>query len=128
MKMIFATVGAAVLVLALLFGVLVSGGPDVVQAAPAAAPTPVSVTRPAGGEVQVFEIWNAQALTADTTVCVDIGSASVIDVQYQIDQGTTNTVTLTSQWSINGSLITDGVDFVAANSNPLTVTLYLAAK
>jgi hypothetical protein len=153
MKATVAGVGAGVLVLALLFGVMVGGGPNVVQAAPQAGPTPVSVTRPAGGDVQVFEIWNAEPLTADTTECVDIGAASVIDAQYQIDQGTTNTVTLTSQWSINGSLVTDGVDFVATNaadasdmvqvqafgryicpkadvtnSNPLTVTLYLVAK
>lgn len=153
MKGVIGGIVGGVLVLALLFGAMVGDGSLGVQAAPQAGPTPVSVTRPAGGDVQVFEIWNAAPLTADTTVCVDIGAASVIDAQYQIDQGTVNTVTLTSQWSINGSLVTDGVDFVATNaadasdmvqvqafgryicpkadvtnSNALTVTLYLVAK
>lgn len=144
---------AAVLMLALLvFGILAPQAP--VAAAPQAAPTPVSVTRPAVVGAQVYEIWNAEVITADTTAeCVDVGNASVLDAQYQIDQGTTNTVTLTTQWSINGSLVTDGADFVAsnaadasdmvqvqafgrflcakadvANTNSLTVTLYVLAK
>lgn len=136
----------------LMVGILAPQAP--VAAAPAAAPTPVSVTRPAVSEAQVYQIWAAQALTEDTTgACVDIGNASVLDAQYSIDQTTTNTVTLTTQWSINGSLITDGADFVASNaadasdmvqvaafgrylcakadvtnSNPVTVTLYVLAK
>lgn len=154
MKGMAVGVSVGVLVLALLFGIMVGGGPVGVQAAPQAAPTPVSVTRPAGAGYQVFELFAAAALAADTTAdCVDVGAASVLDVQYEIDQGTTNTVTLTTQWSINGSLITDGADIVAANAadasdmvqvqafgrylcakadvantNPVTVTLYVVAK
>ena len=153
MKRIFAGVGAGVLVLALVFGVLFQPQ-AAVQAAPQAAPTPVSVTRPAGDGVQGCEVWDGEPITEDTTAdCVDIGAASVIDAQYQIDQGTTNTVTVTSQWSINGELVTDGADFATsnaadasdmvqvqafgryicpkadvANSNAVTVTLYLVAK
>lgn len=153
MKQVMIVVVAGVLVLALVFGVLFQPQATV-QAAPQAAPTPVSVTRPAGDGVQVIEVWDAEVIAADTTAtCVDIGTASVIDAQYQIDQTDVNTVTLTTQWSINGELITDGVDVVAsnaadasemvqvqafgryicpkadvANTNDVTVTLYLVAK
>lgn len=153
MKRAVAAMSVSVLVLALLFGVMLAPQGDV-QAAPQAAPTPVSVTRPAGDGVQVIEVWDAVAIAADTTAaCVDIGAASVIDAQYQIDQTDVNTVTLTTQWSINGELITDGVDVVAsnaadasemvqvqafgryicpkadvANTSTVTVTLYLVAK
>lgn len=153
MKRVVASVSVGVLVLALIFGVMLAPQGDV-QAAPQAAPTPVSVTRPAGDGVQVIEVWDAVAIAADTTAtCVDIGAASVIDAQYLIDQTDVNTVTLTTQWSINGELITDGADVVAsnaadaselvqvqafgryicpkadvANTSTVTVTLYLIAK
>lgn len=153
MKQVMIVVGAGVLVLALVFGVFFQPQATV-QAAPQAAPTPVSVTRPAGDGVQVIEVWDAEVIAADTTAtCVDIGTASVLDAQYQIDQTDVNTVTLTTQWSINGELITDGVDVVASNAadasemvqvqafgryicpkadvsntNAVTVTLYLVAK
>ena len=153
MKRVVAAMSVSALVLALLFGVMLAPQGDA-QAAPQAAPTPVSVTRPAGDGVQVIEVWDAVAIAADTTAtCVDIGAASVIDAQYQIDQTDVNTVTLTTQWSINGELITDGVDVVAsnaadasemvqvqafgryicpkadvANTSTVTVTLYLVAK
>lgn len=153
MKQVMAVAGAGVLVLALLLGLVGLPQADV-SAAPQAAPTPVSVTRPAGSGAQVYEVWSSAVITADTTAaCVDIGGASVIDAQYLIDQTAVNTVTLTTQWSINGSLITDGVDIVASNaadasemaqvaafgryicpkadvtnSESVTVTLYLVAK
>lgn len=153
MKGLLGVVMAGALVMALIFGIMLAPQGNV-QAAPQAAPTPVSVTRPAGGEVQIFEVWDAVAIAADTTAtCVDIGAASVLDAQYQIDQTDVNTVTITTQWSINGELITDGADIVAsnaadasemvqvqafgrylcakadvANTNPVTVTLYVAAK
>ena len=151
------TIAGAVVVAALMLAILASmtvGDGTTASAAPQAQPTPVSVTRPASPGAQVYEIWTNAVITADTTAaCVDIGRASVIDAQYEIDQTATNTVTLTSQWSINGSLITDGVDFVTSNtadasaltqiqafgryicaqadvtnSSPVTVTLYLLAK
>lgn len=116
MKRIFGVVAVGVLMLALLVGVMLAPQGDV-SAAPQAIPTPVSVTRPASAGVRVVEVWNTAPITADTTAsCIDIGTASVIDAQYQIDQTSVNTVTLTSQWSINGSLIADGVDFVASNA------------
>lgn len=153
MKGLLGVVMAGALVMALIFGIMLAPQGNV-QAAPQAAPTPVGVTRPAGGEVQIFEVWDAVAIAADTTAtCVDIGAASVLDAQYQIDQTDVNTVTITTQWSINGELITDGADIVAsnaadasemvqvqafgrylcakadvANTNPVTVTLYVAAK
>lgn len=116
MKRIFGVVGLGVLMLAILFGVMLAPQGDVL-AAPQAMPTPVSVTRPASDGVRVVEVWNTVPITADTTAaCIDIGTASVIDAQFLIDQTAVNTVTLTSQWSINGSLLTDGVDFVTSNA------------
>jgi hypothetical protein len=123
-------------------------------AAPAAAPTPVSVTRPVGAEPKVVEVWKSRVITGDTTApCIDVGAYSVVDGQWQIDQTAVNTVTVTTQWSIDGSLITDGADLVASNgadasdiqqaqvfgrylcpmadvtnSNVVTVTLFVIAK
>lgn len=152
MKRVAIAIGALVLVAAVVFGAVFQPAVGTVQAAPAAGPTPVTVTRPAGG-IQVFEIWNDTPITADTTKCVDIGAASVIDAQYSIDQTDVNTVTVTSQWSINADLITDGINLVTdnaadasdmvqlqafgryicpkadvTNSSTVTVTLYIAAK
>lgn len=123
-------------------------------AAPAAIPTPVSVTRPSGDGVITFNPFSAEAVTADTTsTCFDVGDYSIVDVLYVIDQGTTNTLTLTSKWSIDGTTTASGVNLVAsnaadatdmtqlqvfgryfcvladvANTNPVTVTVQAIAK
>jgi len=146
-------VAVVVLVLAMVFGVMVQpqGG---ALAAPAAGPTPVSVTRPASPEYAVYELFATDVITSDTTAeCVDVGPYSVIDAQYEIDQTDVNTVTVTTQWSVTGSQMTDGLDVVASNaadasdlvqlqtfarflcakadvtnSNAVTVTLFVLAK
>jgi hypothetical protein len=152
--MISGVVVGAVLLLAVLVGAAVPPHYDVASAAPLAGPTPVSVTRPANAGYAVYELFGNDMLTADTTAgCVDVGAFGVLDAQYQIDQTAVNTVTLTTQWSIDGALLTDGVDVVTsnaadagdlvqvqpfgrylcakadvANTNPVTVTLFVIAK
>lgn len=94
------------------------------MAAPAAAPTPVSVTRPGGdGSFIVFDLFNAAPLTADTTsTCVDIGKYNVADVVYVFDQGAgvPNTTTLTTKFSVDGGTLVSGVNVVASNAADAT--------
>lgn len=104
----------AVVAFAVLVGLL---GP-VVEAAPLAVPTPVSVTKPAATQPwRSFTIWNAATFTADTdSTCYEIADFSVADIQYVIDQGTTNTTTITLRWSNDGTTLTNGVNLVASNA------------
>lgn len=113
---------AAIVALLLLVALLTAiPGYGPVAAAPAAAPTPVSVTRPmGGGEFQVVTLFNTVAITADTTSsCFDIGKFAVADVQYTIDQtladSVMNTTTLTTKWSVDGGTLVSGVNVVASN-------------
>jgi ABC-type transport system substrate-binding protein len=88
-----------------------------VSAAPQAIPTPVSVTRPAADNYITFNPFTAAALGEDTTsTCYDVAAYSVIDALYVIDQTAVNTVTLTAQWSIDGSTLVSGVNLVASNA------------
>ncbi len=115
----------AVLVPLVLFALaltMVSGGSGAALAAPAAAPTPVSVTRPGGnGAFVTFDLFNSAVITADaTSACVDIGKYAVADVQYTIDQTAVNTVTLTSKFSVDGGTLVSGVNVVASNAADAT--------
>lgn len=91
-------------------------------AAPLAAPTPVSVTRPSSEASAItFNPFSAQAVAADTTsTCFDVSKFAVIDALYSIDQGDTNTVTLTTKWSIDGTTTASGVALVSANAADAT--------
>ncbi len=101
----------------------ISGG-GAATAAPAAAPTPVSVTRPGGdGTFITFDLFNAAAITEDTTsACVDVGKYNVADVVYSFDQGAgvANTTTLTTKFSVDGGTLVSGVNLVASNSADAT--------
>lgn len=119
-KAILGVVGGGVLLLALLMG-LMGGGQGAVMAAPQAAPTPVSVTRPVSSQPQLSAIANAQVIAADTRLgCVASSNHSLMDLQYGIDQGTVNTVTLKLQFTNDtpGASATyiDGVNVVATNA------------
>ena len=99
----------------------------VAQAAPLAAPTPVSVTRPENARGPLLlKPFNNTVLTADTTAtCQDIGDYSIADVIYQVDQGTTNTITLTPKWSNDGSLLALGAAAVSANAADATEAIQI---
>jgi len=68
-----------------------------VDAAPNAVLTPVSYSG-SGMDNQKVIFFNGN-ITADARVCVDLSNYQKIDLQYVIDQGTTNTTTLKLQWS-----------------------------
>ncbi len=122
MKSLKFTLPAVALALILFVALLtaIPGAPA--AAAPAAAPTPVSVTRPGGsGQFATFTLFNSAVITADTTSsCVDVGAFAIADVQYTIDQSTTNTVTLTTKWSVDGGTLVSGVNVVASNAADAT--------
>lgn len=116
----FLTIGAALVLFALALTALAGGG-GAATAAPMAVPTPVSVTRPAGDGFITVSPWAAEVIDEDTTSsCYDVARFSVVDVLYSIDQGTVNTVTLTSKWSIDGTTLVDGVNIVASNAADAT--------
>lgn len=104
------------------FGLLVSAtGPRQATAAPGMAPTPVAVTRPAVAGYGVHTLFDARSITQTTTsTCVDVVRAATVDAVYVIDQGTTNTVTLYSMWSIDGSTLVTGTALVAGNAADIT--------
>lgn len=91
-----------------------------VDAAPAAAPTPVSVTRPAAMQSQL-STFPATAVTTDTIVgCMQSNNHSVADIQFVIDQTSVNTMTLKLQHTNDtpGSSATyiNGANIVANNA------------
>jgi len=118
------TIGAALVLFALALTALAGGG-GAATAAPMAVPTPVSVTRPAGDGYVTVAPFSAAVLDEDTTsTCYDVARFSVVDVLYSIDQtivaSTANTLTLTSQWSIDGVTLVNGVNIVASNAADAT--------
>jgi len=119
-RLVGVSVLGALVLLALALTAISGGG--AATAAPAAAPTPVSVTRPGGdGSFITFDLFNGAALTEDTTsACVDIGRYNVADVVYSIDQTAVNTVTLTTQFSVDGGTLVSGVNVVASNAADAT--------
>lgn len=122
-RTIYTIVTALVLAALVLTSIGVSFTSPTALGAPAAGPTPVSVTRPsqASAPYITFTPFNAVALTADTTAtCVDIGRYSVGDVLYSIDQADVNTVTLTTKWSIDGTTLATGANVVASNAADAT--------
>lgn len=156
MKSKFST--SALLIVGLVVALLVSiNGVPRVSAAPAAGPlavpTPVVSSR-AGRNWTPVTFLNGVAVTADTrTGCAETAAYDLLDLQYSIDQGTTNTVTLKLQFTNDEVVFVDGLTIASANtsdidnllqfqtfgrytciyvdvtnSNPLTVTLKGIAK
>jgi hypothetical protein len=121
-RLVGVSVLGALVLLALALTAISGGG--AATAAPAAAPTPVSVTRPGGdGSFITFDLFNTAVLTEDTTsACVDIGRYNVADVVYSFDQGAgvPNTTTLTTQFSVDGGTLVSGVNVVASNAADAT--------
>lgn len=102
--------------------VLSFGGPQTMTAAPAAIPTPVSITHPSAVAPEFPLFFNAAPLTADTrSSCFEVPEYSVMDVQYLIDQPTVtntqnNTITLKLQFSNDLTTFTDGAAVASANT------------
>jgi len=92
-KSFSAALGLALIALVVM---LASVGGLPASAAPAAAITPVAVKAPVNGQTSVLlTFFDGEALTADTIRCKDLGDYMVIDMEYIVDQGTTNTTTVT---------------------------------
>lgn len=89
-----------------------------VSGAPVAQITPVAVTNPLNGGTlpAPMRYFNTVAITADTRICQDLSAYRVADIQYVIDQGTTNTVTLRLQHSNDNSNFTNGQALVTNNT------------
>ncbi len=109
----------AVVAVALLFVGMLLFGLNTAQAAnpgPLAAPTPVSVSAAAAaaGEAVLF---SGSVITEDTgSARVPVAAFQRTDIQYVIDQGTTNTVTLKLQFSNDGVTWEDGATIANANA------------
>ena len=104
-------VALPVLAFALVLGTL-AGGP--VAAAPAAAPTPVSVS--AGSNTpDLFTAYTEEAIAADErSGCVDVSKFQRADVQYLVDVGTVNTTTVTMQFTNDKVTYIDGLAVASA--------------
>jgi hypothetical protein len=96
--------------------------PQAGTAAPAAAPTPVSVTLPSGPVPEYPVFFNGNGpITADTrSSCFEVPDYSVVDLQYLIDQtiadNVVNTTTLKLQFSNDLVTYVDGINVVASNT------------
>lgn len=112
-QMIFGAVAVAVLLFAVL--VLSIGGPANVTAAPAAIPTPVSIT-PGNGAPQLVTLFNANVSTADGGGSAAVVAGEKVDLQWLIDQTAVNTVTLKLQFSNDSTNWIDGATFVTSNA------------
>lgn len=114
----FATIGAGLLMLALLVSIM--AGPVVpATAAPAPAPTPASYDN--SGEAVTPLIWaNASAITADTRWCLELATHDVVDLQYVIDQTSGNVLTMTMQYSNDNSNYDAGAAVVTGNNADAT--------
>jgi hypothetical protein len=92
------------------------------NAAPQAAPTPVSVNR---GDTNwlLRTMFDGAVLTADRrSGCVETASQDLADIQFTIEQGADiNTTTLTLQHTNDAETFVDGVDVTAQNITNSTV-------
>lgn len=138
---------AAVMVVAMVFFSAFASVPSA-QAGPMAAPTP-AVSGYSAKPASELTWLAGVATTADGgSTALNVASWQATDIQYVIDQGTTNTVTLKLQFSNDNVNWTDGATLVTdnaadasvlsqaavfgkwarvyadvANSNPVTVTV-----
>jgi hypothetical protein len=116
----FALAFVVVLADAAVFGLSLSGPQDV-AAAPQAAITPVAANDPLGGGNSVLvKFYDNEALTADDQECRDLREYRTIDLEFVVDQGTTNTTTVTLEHT-NGAgsslaVNTTGQTVVSANA------------
>ena len=141
-----ALVLVALLTMTLLMGSVSASAP---QAGPQAVVTPAGQAQSVAGKLLPF--LNGAVITTGTATCSaeqNIINNAVADVQYVIDQGTTNTVTLKLRFSNDGTNWVDGdtlvtnnaadanvmlrytmlgryacVQYDATNTNPLTITV-----
>jgi hypothetical protein len=117
MKQLLIVVGVTLLAVACFFGaVVISAPPSTVTAAPPAMPTPDSASRQ-GKTPRDAIFFSARALAADTrSDCIESAGYDLMDIQYTVDQSTTNTITLKIQMSNDLVTYIDGLSAVSANA------------
>lgn len=120
-KNLLALVATAVI---LLFVGLVAFGPSRdVAAAPQAAVTPVAGVVHSGVRSDNLTFFSTEVITQDgCSALLNIQDHAKVDLQWIIDQGTTNTTTFTTRWTNTGSasnLVTDAT-VVSANTADAT--------
>jgi hypothetical protein len=147
-RIVFAACLALILVGMMVATMRVSAAPDLI-------PTPV--TNPGARSASVLapvNFYRSVAVTADGRGQIyNLSAYNILDVQYVIDQGTTNTITLKVQYSCDGVNWSDGPTIASAkaadtsdilqvnnycrytniyadvaNTNPVTITVVGVAK
>ena len=92
-------------------------------AAPMAAVTPVANVVHSGVRSDVLTFWSTEVITQDgCSALLNIQDHAKIDLQWKIDQGTTNTTTFSTRWTNTGDaddLVTDAT-VVSANAADVT--------
>lgn len=112
MKATILTITGALVLFALVL-TAIGGGPTA-QAGPLAAPTPVVSGFSAKAPTELTW-WSDAAVTEDGgSTALVVSQWQAADIQYNIDQGTTNTVTLKLQFSNDNVNWTDGATIASA--------------
>jgi hypothetical protein len=110
-----AAAGAVAVVL--LAAVLVFSAALSIQAAPLAAPTPISISYNSDNTRYPLNWFVTEVITQDTaSAAIRLADYEALDIHYVIDQGETNTVTLKLQFSNDNSNWVDGVSLVSAST------------
>src|SRR3990172_9288357 len=108
---------------------LLMPAPPAVQGAPAALLTPAVSEAQSGLAPRLVTLFSGSAsIAADTRgACFETLGARYLDIHYGIDQGTTNTTTLTLQHAIDTSISYETLDTVvsanAADADALVTSM-----
>lgn len=96
---------------------------DSVTAAPQAAVTPVAGVVHSGVRSDVLTFWSTEVITADgCSALLNIQDHAKIDLQWKIDQGTTNTTTFTTRWTNDGAVANVVTDATVVSANAADAT------
>ncbi len=107
-----AIVGA--LVLAVLVLTALSFNTPTSQAAPLAAPTPITVS-PRNVVPEFPTFFQTDVITVSTrSDCFEVPDYGAVDLYWKLDMAAVNTTTLKLQYSMNNSDYVDGLSFVSA--------------
>ena len=119
---IFAVCSFALFML-LTSAILLVGQSSPAQAGPLPAPTPLITGYSDGPVYYPVKFWSSQTITSSRGSSIFVlAKYEAIDVQYNIDQGTTpNTITLKLQHSNDGVNWTDGATLVSNNAADASV-------
>lgn len=113
---------AALVLVALVVTSLVWTSPANVEAAPAAAPTPVSAGVRSANPGQYYLFFSDQTVAEATqsTNCFELGDYTLADVYYEVDVTDLQTVTLYLQFGNTESNMVTGAAFASSVSTDTT--------